>query len=323
MLRQHTGLVESSSHTDPTAIDLLLVNPSAGGGRASRILPALQEFAKKRGWQVELCVTRNPDDLTAQARRAAETGRKRILVLGGDGTFQVLVNALVKHPHTILGVIPAGGGNDFAAALGLPPDPLQAAALILEGEACYLDVARVRTAEGLERLYTGGGGVGLDAEAARYTNGAYRNLPGRLRYVLAAIRAWLGFRAIRLRIFVEGNTPQNLEATALLAGVLNTPSYGAGLCLAPDARMDDGRLDLVLLDDLRVIEILALLPALIWRGELRTKRIRRLRVTRARIETDAPCWFHGDGELLGTTPVEVSVVPRAVRVLRPSRKAAD
>lgn len=315
--------MQPCSHADRTAADLLLVNPAAGGGRASKILPEVREFARKSGWQVEICVTESPDDLAAQAQKAAQAGRKRILVLGGDGTFQVLVNALMAFPEVVLSVIPAGGGNDLAAALGLPADPLQAAALLLQGETCYLDAVRVRTSDGKERLYTGGGGLGLDAEAARYASGVYRNMPGRLRYVLAAIRALFGFHAIRVSIRMEGSNAQSFDATALLVGVLNTPSYGAGLCLAPHAKTDDGKLDLVLLDDLRASEILTLLPALLSRGELRTKRVRRFRVERVSIETDRPCWFHGDGELMGTTPVEVSVVPRAVRILGPSRKSED
>lgn len=314
--------MEPSSHADTTVADLLLVNPAAGGGRAFEILPGLRAFARQSGWRVEICVTQNPDDLAAQACKAAEAGRKRIMVLGGDGTFQVLLNALLAFPGVILGVIPAGGGNDLAAALGLPPDPFQAAALLLRGETCCIDAVRVRTSDGKERLYAGGGGVGLDAQAARYAGGAYRNLRGRLRYVLAGIRALFGFHALRVRLRMEGSEVQNLDATVLLAGVLNTPSYGAGLCLAPGAKTDDGKLDLVLLDDLKATEILALLPRLLSRGELRTKRVRRFSVTRVWIETDRPCWFHGEGELLGTTPVEISVVPRAVRMLCPARKMA-
>jgi len=314
--------VEPSFHAQPATADLLLVNPAAGGGRAAEVVPHLRAFAKQQGWEVEICITENPGHLSAQARDAAKAGRKRILVLGGDGTFQVLLNALVDYPKIILGVIPAGGGNDLAASLGLPQDPIRAAALILEGETALLDVVRVRTTEGKEWLYTGGGGVGLDAEASRYASGAYRNLRGRLRYLLAAIRALVGFHPIRVRIGMTASEPQNLEVTALVVGVLNTPSYGAGVCLAPDAKTDDGKLDLVVLEDLSVAEILALLPALTSRGDLKTKRVRRFSVECVRIETERPCWFHGDGELLGMTPVEISVVPRAVRVLRAARKVA-
>ena len=313
--------MEPSSHAVLEAQDLLLVNPAAGAGRARDVLPGLREFIKQHGWNVEIRETQSPEDLAGQARSAAKVGRQRIMILGGDGTFQVLLNAVADYPETILGVIPAGGGNDLAAALGLSSDPLRAAAMLLEGEVRHLDAARVRTAEGKERLYSGGGGVGLDAEAARYASGAYRNMRGRGRYLLSAIRALMSFHSISVRAEIVGTEAQSLQAKVLLAAVLNTPSYGAGVCLAPDARIDDGKLDLVLLEDLRASEILGLLPVLATHGELHTRRVRRIRVERVRIETETPCWFHGDGELVGKTPVEISVVPRAVRILQPARKA--
>jgi len=166
--------------------------------------------------------------------------------------------------------------------------------------------------------------VGLDAEAARYAGGVYRNLRGRPRYLLSAVRALMGFHSLRLRALIgTGGQQVEINANALLLGVLNTPSYGAGLRLAPDAQTDDGRLDLVLLEDLSFLEVLALIPSLARRGELRTARVQRFRVDRVRIETDRPCSFHGDGEILGNTPVEVAVVPNAVRILRPRNTHPD
>jgi diacylglycerol kinase (ATP) len=322
-LRQHSQPVQPLPHHNSSSVDsdLLLVNPLAGAGRARAALPALEDFAAQRGWNVEICITKSTSDLVEKARNAAQGGRQRILVLGGDGTFQLLLNSVFDQPDVILGIIPAGGGNDLATALGLPSDPLEAAASLLEGEVGCLDVAHVRTADGMERLYTGGGGVGLDAEASKYASGSYRRIPGRARYLLAAIRALLSFRAFHVRITLLENRHESLECSALLAAVLNTPSYGAGLYLAPQARADDGILNLVLLENLRPMEILRLLPAFAARGALNTTRIRRFTTTHVRIETDSPLWFHGDGELLGRTPVEITVMPRAIRILRARQKA--
>ena len=297
--------------------DLVLVNPVAGGGLAQEVLPSLKDFARRRGWLVEFRSTQSPENLAAEARRGAAEGHKRLFVLGGDGTFQVLLNALAGASGIVLGVIPAGGGNDLAASIGLPQDPLLAADLLLDGQPALLDAALARTADGKERLYTGGGGVGLDAEAARYASGVYRNLRGRPRYLLSAIRALMGFHSIRLHVLIGTDRQVEINANALLLCVLNTPCYGAGLRLAPDAQTDDGKLDLVLLEDLSFLEVLALIPSLARRGELRTVRVQRFRVDQVRIETDRPCSFHGDGEILGNTPVEVAVVPSAVRILRP------
>jgi diacylglycerol kinase (ATP) len=119
--------------------------------------------------------------------------------------------------------------------------------------------------------------------------------------------------------FPQGELPP-IEAKALLAAVLNTPSYGAGIRLAPEALLDDGWLDAVIVGNLSVLQVLALLPRLLKSGELRTPHVKRLRVRAVKFTTDRPCLFHGDGEILGPTPVEIEIVAGAVRVLEPEQR---
>ena len=307
-----------SSFNDSSNRVLVLANPAAGGGRAREALPSLRRFASNARWNAQFQVAANAEDLALRAREAAADGARQIFVLGGDGTFQVLLNAIELPSHVQLGILPAGGGNDLAASLGLPADPVESAALLMDGVSDFLDVAQATTADGNKRLYAGGGGVGLDAEAARYAGGAFRHLRGRSRYLLAAIRALIGFHSIRVRVQFEPGEGEELRANVLVLGVLNTPSYGAGLRLAPAARPNDGCLDLVALEDLTLPEIVAVLRSLAATGELGTERVRRFPIRWVRIETDRPCLFHGDGEILGPTPVEISVLPRAVSVLRPA-----
>jgi len=297
---------------------LILANPTAGGGLACEALPRLQRFAQAKKWNAEFRSAGSSEEFAQIAREEAAAGRERIFALGGDGTFQALLNAVAGNTNISIGVLPAGGGNDLASALGLPLDAVRAAEMILTlGEAVPLDAARVHTGDGAERLYMGGGGVGLDAEAARFASGVYRRMRGRSRYLLSAIRALGTFRGIHVRVSLEGAEQTSLEGTALVLGVLNTPSYGGGVRLAPKARLEDGRLDLVLLENLSALEIARLLPRMAASGEIRTERIHRHRVTRARIETEPPCAFHADGEIVGMTPVEIAVVPQAMRVWRP------
>lgn len=303
--------------------DLILANPTAGGGLGREALPRLKAFASERRWGAEFRSAESSEEFAQIARKEAAAGRERIFALGGDGTFQSLLNAVAGNANVSIGVLPAGGGNDLASALGLPLDPVRAAEGILtRGEAVPLDAARVRTANGVERLYMGGGGVGLDAEAARFASGVYRKMRGRSRYLLSAIRALGNFRGINVRVSLQGFEQTSLQGTALVLGILNTPSYGGGLRLAPEARLEDGRLDLVLLENLSAFEIARILPRMAASGEIRTKRIQRHCVTRARIETEPPCAFHADGEIVGMTPVEVAVVPGAMRVWRPRKSAA-
>ncbi len=297
--------------------DLVLLNPAAGGGAANDAVLRVEAFAAQQHWRVHLRMTTSPEDLALKARAGMAAGYTRILALGGDGTFQQLANAIGVEQNIVLGVLPAGGGNDLAQALGIPLDPVVAAKALLDGEVRFLDAARVRTADGKQRLYLGGGGVGLDAQAAQFAEGAYRNLRGRSRYLLSAIRALIGFHPLHIHASIESDENSELEANVLVLGVLNTPSYGAGLRIAPAAKIDDGKLDLVLVENLPLLQILRLLPRLMTHGELRTERVRRETVRRIRIETRTPAKFHGDGEILGWTPVEIEVVPRAIRMLCP------
>jgi diacylglycerol kinase (ATP) len=295
----------------------VFVNASAGGGRARAHLPQIQKLFESFHVHAHFVMTNSAAELEASVQNSIMQGSRALFAMGGDGTFQSLANTAFG-AEVLLGVLPLGGGNDFAAALGLPPDPLKAAETILTGKPRFVDLARVRTAEGRIRLYAGGGGIGLDAEAARYASGAYRRFPGRSRYIAAALRALIGFTPLEVHIEFPGSDFMDHKGKALLAAVLNSPTYGAGVRLAPDASVDDGWLRLVLIEDFGKFRVLGLLPRLMGSGELRTSHIKRWRIRCVRLTADRPSLFHGDGEIIGTTPVQIEAVPRAIQVLAPS-----
>ena len=299
---------------------LVFVNRVSGRRRAASYLPRLQALFESHGTLVRFIETGGAAELEAAARSAIDENHSVLLALGGDGTFQALVNGVYKS-DAVIGILPAGGGNDFAAALGLPSDPVSAAEIILKCKPRFVDMVRVRTADERTRLYAGGGGIGLDAEATLLANGPYRRLPGRLRYIASALRALAKHIPLKVRLEFPGTDLKPAESISLLAGVLNTATYGAGLRLAPGARIDDGLLDVAMLEDLSALSVLKLLPRLMGSGELRSSRVRRWAARSVRISADRPCLFHGDGEILGPAPVEIEVVPNAIQVLAPLKKA--
>lgn len=297
---------------------IVFVNSVAGRGRARLYLPRIQRAFESRQIRAQFVMTNSAEELGASAQKAISQGQRVLLAMGGDGTFQALANASFG-ADVVLGVLPIGGGNDFAAALGLPNDPVKAAECVLGGQPRMVDLVRAHTADGRTRLYAGGGGVGLDAEATRYASGAYRHLPGRLRYIASALRALAGYVPLDVQIDFPGSDLPSFEAKSLLVAALNSPTYGAGLRLAPEATVDDGMLQVILIEELSRFGVLRLLPRLMGSGELRTSRVKRWRVRRVRLSTDRQCLFHGDGEIIGPTPVEIEVVPKAVRVLAPKQ----
>lgn len=304
-----------ASREFPAAV---FVNPRAGGGRARKCLSSIKRIFAERSCPADFIFTESPDALESHARTAIQAGRRVLLAMGGDGTLQALVNA-AHGREVVLGILPTGGGNDFAAALRLPKNPIAAAAAILSAKPCWVDVLCARTADGNRRLYVGGGGVGLDADAASYS-AAYTRLPGRLRYIAAALRAFHAFKPLRIGAEFPGSAHPPMGAPVLLAGVLNTPSYGAGLRLAPDARIDDGLLTTLFVRNLSAAQVLAAVPRLLARGDLPESYVTRFSAARVRLTTDRECLFHGDGEILGPAPVEIEVLPKAVRVLAPATR---
>jgi YegS/Rv2252/BmrU family lipid kinase len=295
---------------------VVFVNSAAGGGRARVCLPQIQEIFKSLRVQAQFVMTNSASELESCAHDQILRGQNLLFAMGGDGTFQSLANAAFG-ANVVLGVLPIGGGNDFASALGLPSEPAEAAEAVLGGQPRCVDLVKVCTADGRKRLYIGGGGIGLDAEAARHAGGTYRHLPGRFRYIAAALHALVQYVPMEVRVDFPASDIPPFEAKALLAAVLNSPTYGAGVRLAPGAAVDDGLLDVVFIEKFSKIGVLTLLPGLMASGELRTSRVKRWRAQLVRLTTNRPCLFHGDGEILGPTPVEIEVAPKAVRVLAP------
>ena len=277
---------------DPSPISsflpaIVFVNLTAGAGRVRSIIPGIQKVFESASVPAEFVSVGSAEEIASGALTAIQDGKRMLFALGGDGTFQELVNAAYG-ADVVLGVLPAGGGNDFAAALMLPVDPISAAEAVLRGHPRTVDLARARTADGRVRLYLGGGGAGIDAEAARYAIGAFRHLPGRLRYVSSALRAFCSHRSLKVRLdFPQSDLP-SIETKSLLAAVLNTPTYGAGIKLAPEARLDDGWLEAVIVEELNALQVLAVLPRLLTSGELRSPHVKRFRVQSVTLTTDRP-----------------------------------
>ncbi|HKV61680.1 MAG TPA: diacylglycerol kinase family protein [Candidatus Acidoferrum sp.] len=309
--------MEPSSSILRESVVTVFVNPRAGGGRAQRFLPQFRKIFESFQVHAQFVITDSAEELESAARSALSQGSRTLFAMGGDGTLQRLVNAAFG-TDALLGILPMGGGNDFAAALGLPADPLKAGEILLRGVPRFVDLVRVCSAEGRARLYCGGGGIGLDAQAALHASGSFRLFPGRSRYIASALRALAGFVPIEVCVEFPGSDVPPAFAKVLLAAVLNTPTYGAGLKLAPRALLNDTLLHVVMIEDIGALGILRLLPRLAGSGELRTTRVKRWQVPRVRLTSTPPTAFHGDGEIFGLTPVDIEVVPRAAKILAPA-----
>lgn len=283
-----------------------VVNPAAGGGRAAAALVPVAWRLRAAGSPVTVAYSRSLDDACQLAREAAGRGEV-VVAVGGDGMVGAVAGAVVD-AGGVLGIVPAGRGNDFARQVGLPHDPDALARVLLEGEPRLVDVAE---ADG--RVVVGSVYAGVDSAASRIVNRA-RLVPRRIVYPYAAVRALATFRPATYRISVDG---EELTERAYTVVAANSGYYGAGMHIAPDARVDDGLLDVVVIRAVSRLRLAAALRELYPGTHTRRPEVLVLRGREVRVAAERPIPVYGDGDPIGVLPVTVRVRPGALRLLSP------
>jgi YegS/Rv2252/BmrU family lipid kinase len=293
----------------------LLWNPAAGGGRASSLVRQVEALLVAAGVEVGVHRTGSLDDARTSA---AEAGGQVDLVVavGGDGTVGACAAGLAEAgsgaggTRAALGVVPAGSGNDVAAALGLPAgDPLAAAALLPTLPRRPVDVVRAEL-DGTVRRFLAVAATGFDGQVNRLAN----RLPvrGRPRYVGATLLRLPFSRPARFAIELAGD---RLDAHAWMVTVANGPNYGGGLRIAPAARMDDGVLDVVVVGRLSRLGLLRALPTVFDGRHVDNPAVSTYQAARVTVAAEPAVPVYADGEELGVTPASFAVEPGALHVL--------
>ncbi|MFI9841762.1 diacylglycerol/lipid kinase family protein [Nonomuraea sp. NPDC051941] len=288
----------------------LLVNPAARGGRTLRLIEPVARRLRAGGAELSVIVGADAADALARACTAVAERPDALVAFGGDGLVHLAVQA-VAGTDVPLGIIPAGTGNDIAAALGVPcADPMAAARVVLRMKSRLVDVARIRAGQA-DELFAGVMCCGFDS---RVNERANRKTwpPGMARYLVATVEELRSFRPIPFRMTLDDG--EVVEREAMLVAVANTCSYGAGMRVCPDARPDDGLLDVMMLDAVSKAEFLRVFPS-VYRGThvghpaVSVRRVRSVRLEAADVIA------YADGERVGPAPVHCEVRPGALRVI--------
>jgi diacylglycerol kinase (ATP) len=298
----------------------LLVNPTAGKGRAASRVAEVTERLRARGTNVVILVGKDVDEARSLAREAVQDGADALIALGGDGMVHLALN-VVAGTETPLGIIPAGTGNDLAATLELPrKDPVAAADLIVDrltGPGPRpMDAVRVEST-GMQaagtRPPTWFGcvlGAGFDSRVNDRANRL--TWPrGRMRYNLAILGELRVFRPLPFRLELDG---EEWETEAMLVAVGNAKSYGAGMRITPDAEVDDGLVDVQVLGPVSKPEFLRTFPKVFKGAHVShpAVTIRRAKV----VSLSSPgVTAYADGEYIADLPIRCETVPGAVQVL--------
>lgn len=305
----------------PTA-PLFIVNPIAGSGRAHRIVPRIEAWLAERGIEARLLETREAGHAERLAAAATDLGHDRVIAVGGDGTIQEVINGLLASGvgadggPPALGLIPSGRGNDLARSVHLPIDPM-ACLPIAVGESMHpFDVGSARGEDGSQRYFGAAGGAGFDAAVA-YTMAVKRRfwMRGEAGYFVGTLNELRRYRNSELRVTLTGDGLDRVVSQRFLfIAFANGPYYGGGMQICPDARTDDGWLDVCLVGDLSRLAALRELPGIYHAKHLKNPRVEIVRARSVRIEGGGGTRVHLDGEPFGSVPVEITLLPRAVSV---------
>ena len=307
------GLTTARGDSSSASI-VLVVNPTAAKGGALTSLPRVTGRLRDAGHEVEVLLSRSPDEAADLVDSAASSGADVLAVMGGDGMAHLGLDAVAHRAaadprsRLALGLVPAGTGNDFARGLGLDPHDLEAnVGILAAGRTRSVDLLRVG-----ERWVGSVVATGFDALVnARANRMAWPR--GSARYTLAVLAELRTFTPLRYSLEVDGT---ERELDAMFVSVGNTTSFGGGLRICPRADPYDGLLDVTIIHPVSRARLLRLLPQMKSGRFAADPCVEQLRASSVRVAHGAGTAY-GDGEELGATPVSVELVPAAVRVCLP------
>jgi YegS/Rv2252/BmrU family lipid kinase len=284
----------------------LIVNPSAGRGRAARLLPRVEAALRARGLTFRVERTDSLVHGRELARETLETGEVAA-TMGGDGLLGAVAGEL-RGTDGVLGVLPGGRGNDFARKLGVGTDAELACDVLAGGRERAIDVA-----DAGGTTYLGIASAGIDSDVQDIAN-ATRVPLGQMIYVYSTLRALGGWRDACWEVTVDG-VARSFEGYSV--AVANSGVFGGGMYLAPGAELDDGLLDVVLIGACPKPRYLATLPKVFKGTHIGRDNLTFLRAEEVVFHADRPFRAYADGDPIADLPVTIKVVPRALKVLVP------
>lgn len=290
----------------------LIVNPASGKGAGRRLGEATHRLLEARGHEVIDVSGSTYVEASARASAAVRAGVDALVVVGGDGLVHLGIN-LVAGTDTPLGVVAAGTGNDFARNLGLPcRDVARAVDVISAGRVRVIDAGRATGPTDGPKWFGGVLGAGFDAVVnARAARMSWPR--GQMRYNLAVLLELPVFKPIPYVVELDG---RRIETRAMLVAVANTASFGGGMLVCPDADPTDGLLDVLLVHAISVPSFLRVFPKVYSGAHVNHAAVEIHRAARVRLEA-AAIRSQADGEPFTELPLDIEVVPRALRVLAP------
>jgi diacylglycerol kinase (ATP) len=291
----------------------VIVNPTAGRGAAARALALVDAEMARAGAAHTIVQTARRGHAAELAEAAARDGWPAVVAVGGDGTVHETVNGLMRAadggPSVPLGIVGVGSGNDFAKLAGVPAEPAEAVRRLVSAAPRAVDVGRVNG-----HWFSNGVGIGLDARVAIEVD-RRRRFRGIFMYLDALAKVLRVFRPPRMTVEVDGERLADAPMTLVTVG--NGGRHGGGFWICPDARIDDGVLDLCMCDALGTLGILRFLPRVMRGTHTGASCVHMHRARRVRVTSPHPLPVHADGEIIADAAheVDIEIHPGRLRVL--------
>jgi diacylglycerol kinase (ATP) len=262
--------------------------------------------------EAELVVPPSNEDLERVAREAAAAGCRTIVAAGGDGTVNGILNGLADHLSDVrLGILPLGTGNDFARSIHLPTDAEHALAVLLEGHTKRIDLIRVTTPS-ISRLFLNVSAGGFSTKVSEFAH-EMKDTWGPLCYARSFVGALPELDNYHTKIVLDDGEEITTPAYSVI--VANARYVAGGLPIAPEAELDDGLADVLILPVATLRELATLAPATMLGRHLDDARIIFRRARKITVESEPAMRFNADGELLPAEPITFEVLPKALEVI--------
>ncbi|HEX3267005.1 MAG TPA: diacylglycerol kinase family protein [Gaiellaceae bacterium] len=298
---------------------VFLVNPASENGATGRRWPELAHSAAALGLRGDALLSERAGQLGQQARDAADAGTRMLVVVGGDGTVNEVVNGIAGRLDVEVAVIPRGTGWDFARTYRIPRRLEDAAEVALHGRTRTIDLGRVhyRSWGGSESesLFANIASAGMSGAIAKRANESSKGLGGKASYLWATLAVFSRWRNDEVRVKVDDEERHGRMHDVVVA---NGRYFGGGMEICPEAEPDDGLFDVLLIGDLTKRDLLMTLPKTYRGKHLPHPKAEVLRGASVEVETPAPLPVELDGEQPGTTPTRFEVVPQALRLRVPA-----
>jgi YegS/Rv2252/BmrU family lipid kinase len=318
------------ANTTDNSLPLVIVNPKSAGGNTRDKWSATASDLRAHFGPFSVAFTKSQGDGIALAERAAKSGRKFIIACGGDGTINEVANGILNSGEDVeLGVLPSGTGGDFRRTLGLPNGNREAAAALRDGETKQIDVGKVtfqdHDGKTVSRYFLNVSSAGLAADIIQRVKSTkvfdwlpVESLRGRANFAVSTLQEVLDLEPVTLRVRFDDGEQHSLQTIAFC--VANSRYFGGGMFIAPDAKLNDGLLDVVNIGDIGTAKILLNAHSLYRGTHLSLTEVKSKLVRRIEIESSDPTkeiHIETDGELPGMLPAVYEIVPSALKVRVP------